>query len=113
MWRDVLGTVGGGGSNGRWTVVSSDTLPEDYVFAIPSSPPISPTLLPISDSDILLPPIANLCVAPSSVNSDFFEDAYNWCDLKPSFPFAFASTISQHLVVHEQHLQCTPQFQLH
>ena len=28
MWRDVSGTVGGGrndGSNGRWTVVSSDT----------------------------------------------------------------------------------------
>ena len=24
MWRDVSGTVGGGGSNGRWTVVSSD-----------------------------------------------------------------------------------------
>ena len=29
MWRDVSGTVGGGGndgSNGRWTVVSSDTV---------------------------------------------------------------------------------------
>ena len=25
MWRDVSGTVGGGGSNGRWTVVSSDS----------------------------------------------------------------------------------------
>ena len=25
VWRDVLGTVGGGGSNGRWAVVSSDT----------------------------------------------------------------------------------------
>ena len=24
MWRDVSGTVGGGGSNGRWTMVSSD-----------------------------------------------------------------------------------------
>ena len=24
VWRDVSGTVGGGGSNGRWTVVSSD-----------------------------------------------------------------------------------------
>ena len=27
MWRDVSGTVGGGGSNGRWTVVSSDIQP--------------------------------------------------------------------------------------
>ena len=27
MWRDVSGTVGGGGSNGRWTVVSSDIHP--------------------------------------------------------------------------------------
>ena len=25
VWRDVSGTVGGGGSNGRWTVVSSDS----------------------------------------------------------------------------------------
>ena len=75
------------------------SLPENDVSAVPSSPPISPTLLPISDSDILLPPIANLCVAPTSVNSDFFEDAYNWCELKPPFPFAFASTISQHLAL--------------
>ena len=28
MWRDVSGTVGGGGSNGRWTVVSSDRYPQ-------------------------------------------------------------------------------------
>ena len=27
VWRDVSGTVGGGGSNGRWTVVSSDIVP--------------------------------------------------------------------------------------
>ena len=27
VWRDVSGTVGGGGSNGRWTVVSSDSKP--------------------------------------------------------------------------------------
>ena len=25
VWRDVSGTVGGGRSDGRWTVVSSDT----------------------------------------------------------------------------------------
>ena len=27
VWRDVSGTVGGGRSNGRWTVVSSDIVP--------------------------------------------------------------------------------------
>ena len=27
VWRDVSGTVSGGGSNGRWTVVSSDNEP--------------------------------------------------------------------------------------
>ena len=33
VWRDVSGTVGGGGSNGRWTVVSSDSHVHDCINA--------------------------------------------------------------------------------
>ena len=34
MWRDVSGAVGGGGSDGRWTVVSSDNT---VIWALPLS----------------------------------------------------------------------------
>lgn len=75
------------------------SLPEDNASTILSSPSLSPTLLPVSNSATLLPPITNLCVAPISANSYFFEDAYNWCEPKPLFPFAFASTTPQHLAL--------------
>ena len=35
VWRDVSGTVSGGGSNGRWTVVSSDIMPVYGNDAVP------------------------------------------------------------------------------
>ena len=69
------------------------------VSIIPSSSPSSPTLLPLSNSDTLLPPIANLCVTPFSVNSDFVEDAYLWCDLKPFPHYAFTSPSPQHITL--------------
>ena len=64
------------------------SLPEDDVPTIPSSPPLSPPLLPDSHSDILLPPIANLCVTSFPANSDLCDDLYFSCDYK--FPFSLA-----------------------
>ena len=69
------------------------------VSIIPSLSPSSPTLLPLSDSDTLLPPIANFCVTPFSVNSDFVEDAYSWCDLKPFSHYAFTLPSPQHIAL--------------
>ena len=39
MWRDVSGTVGGGGSNGRWIVVSPDSFNayKQIVLSLPSN----------------------------------------------------------------------------
>ena len=41
----------------------------------------------------------NLCVTPFSVNSDFVEDTYSWCDLKPFPHYAFSSPSSQHITL--------------
>ena len=75
------------------------SLAEDDAVIVPSLPSPSPTLLPASDSDTSLPSIANLCVNPFLVNSDFLEDTYIPCDLKPISPFAFTSTSPQHIAL--------------
>ena len=38
MWRDVSGAVRGGGSNGRWTVVSSDSTVENSPRPLKTTP---------------------------------------------------------------------------
>ena len=69
----------------------SDQSPLSDPPSLPTSPVISSTL----NSDILLPPIANLCVSNFSVNSDLRDYIYDWCDSKIHSPFPFTSTNSQ------------------
>ena len=70
--------------------VSDQPLPSDDVIISPT-----PDIPPFPDSDFYPPPIANLCVTPFSLNSDFRGDLYIPCD--PKFPsyVAFASTVPQ------------------
>ena len=57
---------------------------------VPSSPSLSPTPDPLID-DLLLPPIANLCVTSFPTNSDVPFDLYFPSDPKLSYPLAYAS----------------------
>ena len=70
--------------------VSDQPLPSDDVIISPT-----PDIPPFPDSDFYPPPIANLCVTPFSLNSDFRGDLYIPSD--PKFPsyVAFASTVPQ------------------
>ena len=73
---------------------------EHDVLILPSSSPSSPTLLSTSDdSDLVLPPIANLCVTPFAINSDFHEDTYSLCDVKSPPHNAFTSTSLQYIAL--------------
>ena len=73
---------------------------EHDVSILPSSSPSSPTLLPTSDdSDLVLPPIANLCITPFAINSDFREDTYSSCDVKSPPHIAFTSTSLQYIAL--------------
>jgi hypothetical protein len=54
------------------------------------SPPSSPQHTPIVDNDLLLPPIANLCVTSFPANSEIRDDLYFRCDPKFRFPLACA-----------------------
>ena len=75
------------------------TFSKHDVSILPSTSP-SPTLLPTSDdSDLVLPPIANLCVTPFAINSDFREDAYSSCDVKSPPHIAFISTSLQYIAL--------------
>ena len=58
---------------------------------VPSSPSPSPTPDLLLDDDLLLPPIANLCVTSESLptNSDVRFDLYFRSDSKPSYPLAY------------------------
>ena len=55
----------------------------------PSSPPISGP--PILDDEPVIPPIANLCVVPTTHNFDLRDDLYTPRPIKFTFPFAYAS----------------------
>ena len=52
--------------------------------------PSSPDSLPVLDDEIVLPPLANLCIATSAHNFDLRDDLYIPCFPK-FFPFACAS----------------------
>ena len=70
--------------------VSDQILPSDDVVLSPT-----PDIPHLPDSDFYPPPIANLCVTPFSLNSDFRGDLYIPCDIKfPSY-VALASTVPQ------------------
>lgn len=58
-------------------LLSEPPLPPD---PCPSSD--SPTISPALDSELLLPPFANLSVAPFVPNTDLREDIYDWSDSK-------------------------------
>ena len=55
------------------------------------SPSPSSLSLPILDGNIIIPPVANLCVSTFAPNTDLSFDLYAWCDfpLKKNFSFAF------------------------
>ena len=55
------------------------------------SPPSSPLPPPTLDDEIVLPPLANLCVASSVQNVDFRDDLYISGSIKFPSPFVFAS----------------------
>ena len=59
----------------------------------PESPssPTSPSISPVVDDDISLPPFANLCVTSFAPNSDLCEDLYIRCEPQLPSPLAFAS----------------------
>lgn len=71
------------------------SLPLDSLTIIPStSPVLSPSLPPTLDDDVILAPLANLCVSTTfPVNTDFDFDLYSLRARFPSpdFPLAFAS----------------------
>ena len=60
--------------------------------SFPSHTPIlDPPLDPSLDSDIILPPTANLCVASFPANLDVHHDLYFLRDPKFTVPFAYTS----------------------
>jgi hypothetical protein len=67
--------------------------PDQPISSDLSSPPSSPlSSAPLNlDGDILLPPIANLCVTSFPTNSDLRDDLYFPCDPKLCFPLAYTS----------------------
>ena len=67
------------------------SIPDQDLPPDPGSPITSPTLSPTPDDDSLLPPLANLCVTPFSINSDVRRDLYYWCDLKSPPHLAYTS----------------------
>jgi hypothetical protein len=65
-------------------------VPQDR-HSSPPSTPSSPSL-PILDGDVVLPPVANLCVPTSfAPNTDVNFDLYSWCDSSFKNDFRFAS----------------------
>ena len=67
---------------------------EQSIHSDPPSLPTSPLIPSTPDDDILLPPIANLCISDFPVNSDILRDLYIRCD-EFQCPLAFTSTNQQ------------------
>ena len=68
-----------------------EDLPPSPVDPAPASPSLDNPHLP--DNDFILPPIANFCVTPFSLESEDRGDLYNRSDNKFSSSFAFTSTV--------------------
>ena len=66
---------------------------EDLPPVEPSPSPSLPADPDLPDHDFFLPPVANLCVTPLSINSDIHGCLYNWCAVKFPAPLAFPSTV--------------------
>jgi hypothetical protein len=67
-------------------------LPDPPLSPDPSSSSHSPSLPPILDDALILPPVANLCVTSFPANSDLRDDLYFRCDfIKSHSPLAFTS----------------------
>ena len=60
--------------------------------AVPVSSPVSsPFSPPVIDDDVVIPPLANLCITSTVQNSDIHHDLYDPCMIKFPSPFACAS----------------------
>ena len=70
---------------------NSFMLSDPHVPPDPPLPTSSPILSPALDNELLLPPIANLSVAPLMPNTDLREDLYTRCDFKLLPRLALAS----------------------
>ena len=66
---------------------------EDLPPVEPSPSPSLPVDPDLPDHDFFLPPVANLCVTPLSINSDIHGCLYNRCAVKFPAPLAFPSTV--------------------
>jgi hypothetical protein len=67
------------------------SIPDQDLPPDPGSATASPVLSSTPDSDLLLPPLANLCVTPFSINPDVRQDLYYWCDHKSPSHLAYTS----------------------
>ena len=63
----------------------------DTVVPSTTSPSTSPYSPPILDDDVVIPPIANLCVTSDIPNSDIRHDLYDRCLIKSPSPLVFAA----------------------
>ena len=60
--------------------------------AVPLSSPISSLYSPpVLDDDVVIPPLVNLCITSTVLNSDLHHDLYDPCLIKFPSPFACAS----------------------
>ena len=84
-------------NNGRIHAMFAECLENAFLLSEPplppdTYPPLDSPVSPALDSELLLPPIANLSVASFVLNTDLHEDVYNnWSDNKPFTHIAMAT----------------------
>ena len=84
-------------NKGRIHAMFAECLENAFLLSEPPLPPDpfppsdSPVISPALDSELLLPPIANLSVASFVSNTDLREDVYDWSDNKPFTHMAMAT----------------------